>query len=396
MGAEGAGSRRALRDLLQEAESSLLECQVCFERFDFAVPRRPRSLPCGHVVCASCMDTLAHRGQAGAQLECPFCRGTCPISGARDCLPVLQLLELLASSSQPVLHPKIACKPDPRVFGGWGTLVNPKGLALCPQTRRIWVVHEGQDNLKSFHFGGTHARQITRGQDFLKYPLDVTVCSNGHVVVTDAGDRAVKIFQAQSGCCQLVLGTQFSLPWGVAATPEDQILVTDAEAGTLQRLDVDFRTGVLQACTQLLGDLCGPKAVAVCASSGAVAVLECPLALQARSCNSSSTTLKVFDAQMQLLALLDTLGFSLFLPTQISMSAVAFDHQGNVVVAETRGPAVLCLGKPNDLPVLRPLVTQGLARPVALAFTKQDSLLVLDSETHSVKIYGMEDDDNGE
>lgn len=61
-----------------------------------------------------------------------------------------------------------------------------------------------------------------------------------------------------------------------------------------------------------------------------------------------------------------------------------------MVVADTSSPAVLCLGKPEEFPVLKPIVTRGLSHPVALTFTKESSLLVLDSAAHSVKVYKVD------
>ncbi|CAL4101029.1 unnamed protein product, partial [Meganyctiphanes norvegica] len=56
------------------AMDSLLECEVCMERYT-EIKRRPRSLPCGHSMCHTCIkDSLkTHMGY----LECPFCRHTC-------------------------------------------------------------------------------------------------------------------------------------------------------------------------------------------------------------------------------------------------------------------------------------------------------------------------------
>lgn len=82
---------------------------------------------------------------------------------------------------------------------------------------------------------------------------------------------------------------------------------------------------------------------------------------------------------------------NLLFPSKITVSAVAFDHQGNVIVADTSGPAIICLGKPEEFPALKPMVTHGLSRPVALTFTKEKSLLVLDTASHSIKVFkGME------
>ncbi|XP_023567821.1 E3 ubiquitin-protein ligase NHLRC1 [Octodon degus] len=122
---------------------------------------------------------------------------------------------------------------------------------------------------------------------------------------------------------------------------------------------------------------------------GAVAVLEQP---SSPGPGPRSTRVKVFSPSMQLVGQVDTFGLSLLFPARITASAVAFDPQGNVVVADTSGPAVLCLGKPEELPVPvpKPVVTQGLAHPVALAFTKENLLLVLDAASHSVKVYKVD------
>ncbi|XP_055988106.1 E3 ubiquitin-protein ligase NHLRC1 [Sorex fumeus] len=395
------GERPALWELVQEAESSLLECQVCFERFEPRTPRRPRSLPCGHVLCVSCVRELTHPRRLA--LECPFCRLPCAASGARDCLPLLHLLELLASELRPRPGARAAPRVPgaPRAFGGWGTLVHPTGLALCPRSARVAVVHDGEKRVRTCDLWGGHARQFGergRAAEDVQYPLDVTVTRDGHVVVTDAGDRAVKVFDAR-GRCKLVLGGRFALPWGVDACPDDDgdgggavVLVTDAEVGSLHRLELDPAAGTLRGSVQLRGQLRGPRAVAVCRLSGAVAVLERPLASRAGgAAGAAGAVVKVFSAHMQLLAQVDSFGLSLLCPTPIAVSAVAFDNQGNVVVTDTAGPAVLCLGKPQEMPVVKVVVTHGLVRPVALAFTKQNSLLVLDSQTHSVNVYRLVD-----
>ncbi|OWK13065.1 hypothetical protein Celaphus_00014584 [Cervus elaphus hippelaphus] len=273
-------------------------------------------------------------------------------------------------------------------FGGWGTLVNPTGLALCPKTGRVVVVHDGKRRVKVFDSGGGCAHQFGEKGDAaqdLRYPLDVTVTNDCHVVVTDAGDRSLKVFDF-FGQIKLVLGGHFCLPWGVETTPQNGVLVTDAEAGSLHLLEVDFPEGILRRTERLQAHLRRPRGVAVSWLTGAIAVLEHPLGPGA----CSSTTVKVFSATMQLIGQVDSFGLSLFFPSMITASAVAFDHQGNVVVADTSSPAVLCLGKPEEFPVLKPIITHGLSHPVALTFTKESSLLVLDSAAHSVKVYKVD------
>ncbi|CAK6441383.1 unnamed protein product [Pipistrellus nathusii] len=386
MGAEAPGGGPALRELLREADSGLLECQVCFERFGPRQQRRPRNLPCGHVVCLACVAALAQPRTLA--LECPFCRRACRGCDTSDCLPLLHLLELLgpaqaARRAAPGGPGALTCR---LAFGGWGTLVNPTGLALCPKTGRVVVVHDGKRRVKIFDSGGGCAHQFGEkgGAAWdIKYPLDVTVTSDCHVVVTDAGDRSIKVFDFL-GQLRLVFGGPFSLPWGVETTPQNGVMVTDAEAGSLHLLEMDFAEGVLRRTERLHTHLCGPRGVAVSRLTGAIAVLERPLAPGAGTCG---TTVKVFSATMQLIGQVDTFGLSLFFPSEITASAVTFDHQGNVVVADTSSHAVLCLGKPEEFPALKPVITHGLSYPVALAFTKENSLLVLDSAAHSVKVY---------
>ncbi|KAM9666479.1 E3 ubiquitin-protein ligase NHLRC1 [Trichechus inunguis] len=391
MGAEASGCGPALRELVREAETSLLECKVCFERFGRGQQRRPRNLPCGHVVCLACVAALAHPRTLA--LECPFCRRACRGGDTSDCLPVLHLLELLGPALRPAPAAPRALPGAPGVlachqaFGGWGTLVNPTGLALCPKTGRVVVVHDGKRRVRVFDSRGRCAHQFgEKGEAVqdIRYPLDVTVTNDGHVVVSDAGDRSIKVFDF-GGRIKLVIGGQFSLPWGVDTTPQNEVVVTDAEAGSLHLLEVDFPEGILQRADRMLAHLCSPRGVAVSGLTGAIAVLEHPPPPGGtRAC---STRVKVFSASMQLIGQVDSFGLSLFFPSKITASAVTFDHQGNVIVTDTSSQAVLCLGKPEEFPGLKPLVTQGLSHPVALTYTKENSLLVLDAAAHSVKVF---------
>ncbi|ELV12073.1 E3 ubiquitin-protein ligase NHLRC1 [Tupaia chinensis] len=390
MGAEASESTPALQELVREAETSLLECKVCFERFGPRQQRRPRNLPCGHVVCLACVAALAHPRTLA--LECPFCRRACRGCDTSDCLPVLHFLELLGSALRPAASapPAVPCAPGTLIcshtFGGWGTLVNPTGLALCPKTGRVVVVHDGKRRVKIFDSGGGCAHQFGEKGDAaqdIRYPVDVTVTDDCHLVVTDAGDRSIKVFDF-FGQIKLVIRGQFSLPWGVETTPQNGVMVTDAEAGSLHLLEVDFPEGVLRRTERLQGQLCSPRGVAVSWLTGATAVLEHPPVLGP---GARGTRVKVFSADMQLISQVDTFGLSLFFPSEITVSAVTFDQQGNVTVADTSGPAVVCLGQPESSPAPRPVVALGLSRPVALTFAKDNSLLVLDAASHSVKVY---------
>lgn len=52
---------------------SMLDCEICLHRFN-CDKRRPRSLPCGHTMCSSCLTDIL-QAKAGC-IDCPFCRSS--------------------------------------------------------------------------------------------------------------------------------------------------------------------------------------------------------------------------------------------------------------------------------------------------------------------------------
>lgn len=368
-----------------EAELGLLECRVCFEPYGPGGQRRPRNLPCGHVLCRGCVGALCGRGR----LECPFCRRACGPSDTSDCLPLLQLLEVLgpACSILPAAGSAAPGAPGLRLaLGGWGTLVNPTGVAACPKSGRLAVAHDGKKRIHVFGPSGSCLQRFgERGEagNDIKYPLDVAVTADGHVVVTDGGDRAVKAFDWE-GRGALAVREGFCLPWGLDATPESDVILTDAEAGALYRLTADFGKGELKKCQMLRSKLTSPRGVAVCQTSGAVVVIE---HLKARGPNNSSTRIKIFSADMDLVGQMDSFGLNLIFPSKIYTTAVAFDKEGRIVVTDVCSQAVICLGKPGEFPSFNPLISHGLSYPIGLTYTANNSLVVLDSGDHTVKIY---------
>ncbi|KAM6350422.1 E3 ubiquitin-protein ligase NHLRC1 [Podargus strigoides] len=379
-----------------EAELSLLECRVCFERYGPGGQRRPRNLPCGHVLCQGCLAALG--GAERRRLECPFCRRACGSAETSDCLPLLQLLEVLgpAGLSVPEAFGRSsgggAAGPSPAglglrlSLGGWGSLVNPTGVAACRRSGRLAVAHDGKKRIHVFGPSGCCLQRFGERGDAgndIKYPLDVTVTSDGHVVVTDGGDCSVKAFDFE-GKGVLAVREGFCLPWGVDATSESQVILTDSEAGALYCLTADFKTGKLKKCQMMRSQLISPRGVAVSQTSGAIVVIE---HLKAQGLNSRSTRVKVFSAEMDLLGQVDSFGLNLVFPTKIYTTAVAFDKEGHVIVTDVCSQAVICLGKPEEFPIFNPLISQGLSYPVGLTYMANNSLVVLDSGDHSIKIY---------
>ncbi|XP_065523326.1 E3 ubiquitin-protein ligase NHLRC1 [Lathamus discolor] len=379
-----------------EEELGLLECRVCFERYGHGGQRRPRNLPCGHVLCRGCVEALG--GPERRRLECPFCRRACSSAETTDCLPLLQLLEVLGpagagipsalggSGGRRAAGPGAAGLGLRVSLGGWGSLVNPTGVAACRRSGRLAVAHDGKKRIHVFGPGGSCLQQFGERGDAgndIKYPLDVTVTSDGHVVVTDGGDRSVKAFDFE-GRGVLAVREGFCLPWGLDATLDSEVILTDAEAGALYRLTADFKTGKLRKCQMIQSRLISPRGVAVSQASGAIVVIE---HLKAQGPNSSSTRVKIFSAEMDLVGQMDSFGLNLVCPSKIYATAVAFDKEGHVVVTDICSRAVICLGKPEEFPIFNPLISHGLYYPVGLTYTANNSLVVLDSGDHSVKIF---------
>ncbi|NXU11660.1 NHLC1 ligase, partial [Pardalotus punctatus] len=271
-------------------------------------------------------------------------------------------------------------------LGGWGSLVNPTGVAACRGSGRLAVAHDGKKRIHIFGPSGFCLRRFGERGDAgndIKYPLDVTVTSDGHVVVTDGGDCSVKAFDFE-GRGVLAVREGFCLPWGLDATPKSEVILTDSEAGALYRLTADFQRGELKKCQMIRSRLVSPRAVAVCQTSGAVVVIE---HLQARGPSKGSTRVKIFSAEMDLIGQMDSFGLNLVFLSRIYATAVAFDKEGHIIVTDVCSQAVICLGKPEEFPIFNPLISHGLSYPVGLTYMANDSLVVLDSGDHSIKIY---------
>ncbi|KAJ8004820.1 hypothetical protein DPEC_G00140270 [Dallia pectoralis] len=244
--------------LLTEIHVNLLECKVCFEKYNFSMKdRQPQNLFCGHVLCRQCVRTLAH--PILRKLECPFCRQLCHVDTTSHCRALRDLQELLhchtLKSSVPHHQagvargcPRGACSGAPRLclaFGGWGSLVNPTGLAVFTSSGTMVVVHDGDLRVALFDPLGRRLHGFGRkGRDpgEVCYPAGVAVTPCGYVVVTDAGDGALKVFSSTGGFV-LAVRDSFQTPWGVDVDNGGNILVTDVQAGTLSRLVTDFAGG---------------------------------------------------------------------------------------------------------------------------------------------------------
>lgn len=97
--------------------------------------------------------------------------------------------------------------------------------------------------------------------------------------------------------------------------------------------------------------------------------------------------MKIFSAEMDLIGQMDSFGLNLVFSCRIYATAVAFDKEGRVIVTDVCSQAVICLGKPEEFPIFNPLISHGLSYPVGLTYMANNSLVVLDSGDHSIKVY---------
>ncbi|KAE8598008.1 hypothetical protein XENTR_v10016674 [Xenopus tropicalis] len=387
---------RNMKDFLEETELNLLECKVCFEKYSQQQKHRPKNLPCGHVICQECVLALCPQGSS--RLECPFCRKACRTLETSICLPVLHLMEMVtrvlpdqlespsAQNTSHVTKLRPASFNLSLSFGGWGILFNPTGIALCRKTGCLVVAHDGKKRIGVFSMTGKCIQQIGVKSDSpnaIVYPLDVAVTQDTCIAVTDAGDHSLKVFD-WSGKLTLTVKQNFLLPWGLCINLQNEVIVSDSDAGTLVLVVADFKQGIVKKMLKLYSNLTQPREIAVCPTSGAVVVVE-HLAKDRK--NSSSTRVKIFSSAMKLIRQIDSFGLSLFLPLAVHTSGVAFDHEGNVLVADVNNRCVICLDKTDECRFLKHVVASGLSYPVALTTLEDGSVAVLDSGNHSVLVY---------
>ncbi|XP_028837391.1 E3 ubiquitin-protein ligase NHLRC1-like [Denticeps clupeoides] len=384
-----------VEELLGEIHTSLLECRVCFENFSLQrTDRRPQNLPCGHVLCAECIGVLAQPLQQ--RLECPFCRQSCDVGSTSSCRPLVDLQELMLQLPASVSRCGGAAPgwvkhglagealSLQQAFGGWMKLINPTSLALFGSSGAVAVVHDGEKRASIFSPKGKllHAfGSKGRAPNNLCHPLGIAVAPGAHLVVTDGGDSSLKVFSSRGSPITIV--QDFQLPWGVAVNSCGHILVTDAKAGMLSRVEVDYVHGTVLARKDVLTELQHPRSVACCWVSGNTAVVE-----HLAGGSIRPTRLRVFNSNFSLLSQVDSFGLGLaYMMSPPSMSSVAFDRAGEVIVADSHRGAIWSLGQAQKTPTVTPLVCAGLIHPTGMVATVENMLVVLDSGDHTVKVY---------
>ncbi|XP_030606521.1 E3 ubiquitin-protein ligase NHLRC1 [Archocentrus centrarchus] len=393
--------------ILREIQINLLECKVCFETFSSQQrERRPQNLSCGHVLCLECITALSH--PLLRKLECPFCRQLCSVDRTSHCQVLCDLKELLLSQNP---------SPSPRphrakggfmfptgltctalllhtVFGGWGSLINPTGIAVLGSSGTIVVVHDGEKRVVVFNLQGKKLHSFGRrgaASGEICYPVDVAVTPTGYVVVTDAGDKAVKVFTSRGNYVLTIKGS-FQMPWGVDTDSCGHILVSDVEAGTLSWVKVDYSRGLILEHQTTISDLQCPKAVAYCWVNGNTGVMEhLTNVTNPTEREGQHRRLRVFTKEFHLLYQTDSFSLTLQTTVRLSMSGVAFNRDGELLVIDSEQGMIWNLGKLQSGSVLTPLVGDHLVRPVGLSLLN-NLLITLDSGDHTVKIYSPKSD----
>lgn len=392
--------------ILREIQINLLECKVCFETFSSQQrERRPQNLSCGHVLCLECITALSH--PLLRKLECPFCRQLCSVDRTSHCQVLCDLKELLLSqnpSTSPRPHRAKGGFMFPTaltctalllrtVFGGWGSLINPTGIAVLGSSGTVVVVHDGEKRVVVFNLQGKKLHSFGQkgaASGEICYPVDVAVTPTGYVVVTDAGDKAVKVFTSK-GNYVLTIKDSFHMPWGVDTDSCGHILVSDVEAGTLSRVKVDYSRGLILEHQTTISDLQSPKAVAYCWVNGNTGVMEHLTNVTNPTERRQRRRLRVFTKEFHLLYQTDSFSLSLQTTVKLSMSGVAFNRDGELLVTDSEQGMIWNLGKLQSGSALTPLVGDHLVRPVGLSLLN-NLLITLDSGDHTVKIYSPKSD----
>lgn len=388
--------------IVREIQINLLECKVCFEKFSTQQKEhKPQNLSCGHVLCLECIRALSH--PLLRKLECPFCRQLCSIDSTSHCQALSDLQELLLSQTPPSSAPPHRASAGLGLtstalhlctaFGGWGSLINPTGIAVSGLSGTIVVVHDGEKRVVVFSPQGRKLHSFGRrgqGSGEICFPVDVAVTPCGHVVVTDAGDKAVKVFSS-GGNHVVTVKDSLQMPWGVDTNSSGHILVSDIQAGTLSQVKVDYSHGVALENQTVIADLQHPKAVACCRVTGNTAVMENLPDDTPSPGRNQHTRLRVFTEDFHLLYQTDSFSLTLQFTVSLNMSGVAFDRDGDVIVIDSIQGMIWSLGKLLKGPTPTPLVGDHLINPVGLV-SLNNTLVVLDSGDHAVKIYSARSD----
>ncbi|XP_053551376.1 E3 ubiquitin-protein ligase TRIM32 [Bombina bombina] len=213
-------------------------------------------------------------------------------------------------------------------------------------------------------------------------PLSVTMNCHGLIGVTDNYDNSVKVYTME-GHCIACHRSQLSKPWGIAAMPSGQFVVTDVEGGKLWCLTVDRSLGVVK-----FNRLCSavrPKFV-TCDQEGTVYFTQ-GLGLNLEN--------RQYEHHLEGGFSIGSVGSDGQLGRQIShffsenedfrcIAGMCVGARGDLIVADSGRKEILHFPKSGGYSVL---IKEGLICPVGVSVTPKGQLLVLDCWDHCIKIY---------
>ena len=108
--------------------------------------------------------------------------------------------------------------------GGVGVFKFPYGVAVSPNDHHLYVSDEDNNRIQVFTLEGQYVREF--GADQLKYPLGLTVTSNGSVLVADRGNNRVAVFDKKG---KLVHSIAVEYPTGLAIDSRGDLLVASLQ-----------------------------------------------------------------------------------------------------------------------------------------------------------------------
>ncbi|GCC24926.1 E3 ubiquitin-protein ligase TRIM32 [Chiloscyllium punctatum] len=213
-------------------------------------------------------------------------------------------------------------------------------------------------------------------------PLSVAVNSIGLIGVTDNYDNSVKIYTT-AGQCVACHRNQLTKPWGIAAMPSGQFVVTDVEGGKLWCLTVDRNVGVVNYSR--LCNAVRPKFV-TCDANGSVYFTQ-GLGLNLENSQNEhhlegGFSIGSVSPEGQL-----SRQYSHFFAENEDFRCIAgmcVDTHGNLIVADSGRKEILLFPKEGGFVSL---IREGLECPVGVAVSPKGQLLVLDCWDHCIKIY---------
>ncbi|XP_034048935.1 E3 ubiquitin-protein ligase TRIM32 [Thalassophryne amazonica] len=213
-------------------------------------------------------------------------------------------------------------------------------------------------------------------------PLCIAVTPQGLIGLTDNYDNSVKIYTME-GHCIACHKNQLIKPWGIAALPSGQFVVSDVEGGKLWCVAVDRNVGVVS-----YNRLCSavrPKFVA-CDTAGTVYFTQ-GLALNFEKQHNEPHLEGGFS--------IGSVGTDGQLRKQLShffsetedfrcITGMCVDANGDLLVTDSGRKEILQFPREGGFKIL---IQEGLTSPVGVAITPKGQLLVLDCWDHCIKVY---------